>query len=639
MHQSGCGDEQLRGEVSDRLGEDCPGWSLRDDGPNDGTWCIDLEDRRRLWLAPGSLALLGWDGTEVTDPAAWWQERILPEDARLAEELLARHCEDPASTYDHVARYRHRRGHLVWIRTRGAAIRDARGKALLAYGTHNEMMSRRSDEANLERIFQGLPANVLACDRASRIGLVSDAWLDLMGYGRDEVMGRALTDFIDASCRGKPELVMGLRRGETIQSLACEFVTADGECREHLVSAESPGDARGLMGNSLLLTVDVTDQRNAEALAARERRIRMRVLECAPDAIFVANASRAVVDANPAAARLFGYPLSELKGESVARYYARHEDFVEAGRDRPLRRGELGGESDRRNMLFRRKDGSTFVGETVRAVIWDDDGTDLGKIGIVRDVTQRERYRRQLEESNHKLSLSLEVLDQFAYVASHDLRTPLRGIRHIANFLEEDCSPEVLDALGPRLGQLRERVEHMDHMLVSLLEYARRGHDQTERKSIDLGALLDRVESTLRMGESERKFTIERELDCSSLEAQATVVDHILSNLLSNAVMHHDGAHARITVCASTVRGTLRLTVEDDGPGIPERHHERVFEIFRTLGTDRSDPQRGGLAGMGLALVRRLAIRAGGTVEVTSPIHDERGCRFEVSLPIAKATE
>lgn len=493
---------------------------------------------------------------------------------------------------------------------------------------------RERSEVDLTAILQGVPAHLLATDREGRIEVVSDVWLRHMGYRRDDVVGRRVTDLIEAPDLALADFLSALRQGRALIDAPHDFVNAEGRRCAFLVSAQVP---RGAPQRCLLVLVDVSSQREAEAMASRERRIRMRVLESAPDAIFIANPSRTITDANPAAVRLFGYGIDDIKGSSTGRFYAREEDFETAGLSRPNHRDEE--DDDRARWLYRRKDGSTFVGETVKAMIWDDDGTDLGKIGIVRDVTEQERRQHELEETNRQLTLSLEVLDQFAYVASHDLRTPLRGILHIANFLEEDSNPEVLAAIGPRLGQLRERVDHMDHMLTSLLDYARLGHDRTDHEPVDLGLLLDRIETTLRMGGPSPDFTLERDLAPATFLASETAVEHILSNLVANAVTHHDGEHAHIVVRTTQAGTKLRLSVQDDGPGIPARHHERIFEIFRTLTSGPTRTKRQGLAGMGLALVRRLAIRAGGRVEVISPVTEGRGCRFDVLLPLEENTK
>lgn len=488
---------------------------------------------------------------------------------------------------------------------------------------------REPEKLDLGAVLEGVPAHLLATDREGRVEFVSEVWLRHMTHRRDDIVGRLVTELIEAPGPEADALLDALRRGETLTDAPYDFVAADGSSRAFLVSAQAP---RGARQRCLLVLADVSRQREAEAMATRERRIRMRVLESAPDAIFIATASRMITDANPAASRLFGYDIDDIKGSLTSRFYAHREDFARAGLARPTHRDEE--KDDRARWLYRRRDGSTFIGETVKAMIWDDDGTDLGKIGIVRDVTEQERRSQQLEQANRQLTLSLEVLDQFAYVASHDLRTPLRGIQHIANFLEEDCTPEVLESIGPRLRQLRDRVDHMDHMLASLLDYARLGHDHSGHATVDLTALLDRIETTLRMGGPGPEFTLERDLVRPSFVGSETAVEHILSNLIANAITHHDGEHAHVVVRCTEVGTKLHLAVEDDGPGIPHRHHQRIFEIFRTLGPTPARSDRRGLAGMGLALVRRLAIRAGGQVELTSPIAAGRGCRFEVVLPL-----
>jgi signal transduction histidine kinase len=226
-------------------------------------------------------------------------------------------------------------------------------------------------------------------------------------------------------------------------------------------------------------------------------------------------------------------------------------------------------------MEYRRRDGTTFVGDTVGDAIYNEAGQIISLLGVIRDVTTEAQHQADLESSNRQLEISPETLDHFAYIASHDLRTPLRGIMHVVFFLEADTPPELLPAIQPRLTQLRERTLWMDQMLEGLLQFARKGHLSIDREDTDLSTVLDSIETTIRMGEtSKSSLVLERDfsqLPGTSVRTNPVALHHILSNLISNALTHHDGDTAKVVVdCDVSPEGT-RIRVTDDGPGIAPR--------------------------------------------------------------------
>lgn len=262
---------------------------------------------------------------------------------------------------------------------------------------------------------------------------------------------------------------------------------------------------------------------------------------------------------------------------------------------------------------------------------FDEKGTAKRSLAVLRDVTEENRVRRALEASTDQLRVSLEAMEEYAYITSHDLRTPLRGISALLEFMHEDVSPELIAEIRPWMEQLRERVGRMDEMLAGLLRYARAGADEPGLVP-DIAEYAELVSTEAAEGLADPS---EHELSISA--PAETITDiclakltfrHVLSNLITNAFVHHDRPRQRVDVTLKIEADRLVLSVEDDGPGIEPRQHERAFQIFRTAGVGKK-----GSSGMGLALVRRMMNRAGGRVTLESPLRDGRGCRFNAFFP------
>jgi signal transduction histidine kinase len=242
---------------------------------------------------------------------------------------------------------------------------------------------------------------------------------------------------------------------------------------------------------------------------------------------------------------------------------------------------------------------------------------------VIRDVTDRvdaivaETARREQVARG-------DALEEFAYVASHDLRAPLRAIGHLAEWIEEDFSELASADAQKRVGLLRRRVKRMDDLLVALLDYARVGRSDVVVEEVEVGALVLGVVDML--GNDLFTFDI---VDLPTIHSARGPLERVFLNLITNAVKHHDRRDGLIRVgCTHGPRdGFVGFYVEDDGPGIPQKARERVFKMFQKLAS--RDEVEG--SGMGLALIRRIVNEAGGEIELTDA--PDGGARFTFTWP------
>lgn len=252
---------------------------------------------------------------------------------------------------------------------------------------------------------------------------------------------------------------------------------------------------------------------------------------------------------------------------------------------------------------------------------FDDDGEPLRFAGTHVDITETQRLIEELRQSN-------EALDSFAYVASHDLKAPLRAIDHLSDWLVEDLERELPEKSACHLAQLKQRVRRMESLLDDLLQYARAGRKRGEPRRIEPSRLLESVLGLLHVPPG---FTVEADLDIGPFDGHATPLETVLRNVIGNALKHHDRESGRIVVSGARTETGLAFEVADDGPGVPEAYRERVFEIFRTL--KPRDEVEG--SGMGLALVRKLVGAEGGSVSIHA--NTPRGAIVRWDWPLAPA--
>lgn len=230
-----------------------------------------------------------------------------------------------------------------------------------------------------------------------------------------------------------------------------------------------------------------------------------------------------------------------------------------------------------------------------------------GKFSMLfRDVTSRVRAEAELKRTLAELKRSNRDLEQFAFAASHDLKSPLRAIESLAQWIEEDLQEQLHEKPCEHLRLLRQRTHRMGRLLDDLLSYARAG-TPGRAETVDVAHLLAQLRDFLMPPAG---MTLLFEAPLPVLTTPLAPLRQVFTNLIGNAIKHHDQPTGLIRVSAAERDGFIEFSVEDNGPGIPHEFRKRVFEMFQTLRP--RDEVEG--SGMGLAIVRRIVESVGGSV-------------------------
>jgi signal transduction histidine kinase len=237
---------------------------------------------------------------------------------------------------------------------------------------------------------------------------------------------------------------------------------------------------------------------------------------------------------------------------------------------------------------------------------------------IARDA---EAAKKQAESLASELKHSNQELEQFAYVASHDLKAPLRGINNLAKWLEEDLQGVMEGETKENMDLLRRRVTRLESLLDDLLAYSRAGQKKDDAEIVNCNQIVKDIICLFDDLHLDLKVKIKGDLPIFS--TQKSALELVLRNLINNAVKHHDRTEINIDVSAKQNGKFYRFSVNDDGPGIATEYHERIFEMFKTL--KPRDEIEG--SGMGLAIIKKLIDRQGGKIWVDSQA-DKRGANF-----------
>lgn len=222
-----------------------------------------------------------------------------------------------------------------------------------------------------------------------------------------------------------------------------------------------------------------------------------------------------------------------------------------------------------------------------------------------------------LESRNRELS-------QFAYIVSHDLKAPLRGISHLSQWIEEDLEDKLDADSRKNMSLLRNRVGRMNNFIDGLLEYARAGEER-EKTEVDVRQLLYEIIDAIA---PPPQFNIEIETQMPILYTEVLPLQQVFSNLISNGIKHHPREDGRIAISATQEENQYLFSIKDDGAGIPVEHQAKIFAIFQTL----SSKDRQENTGIGLSIVKKIVENRGDKIWLES--EPDRGTTFHFTWTV-----
>jgi PAS domain S-box-containing protein len=235
-----------------------------------------------------------------------------------------------------------------------------------------------------------------------------------------------------------------------------------------------------------------------------------------------------------------------------------------------------------------------------------------------------EKLNKDLESTVRELTRTNKELQEFAYIAAHDLKTPLRGIATLAEWLSTDYTDKFDEQGQKHVKLLVERAKRADKLVDSILQYSSAGHAREEQKQIDLNTMLSEIICEINSPEN-IEITVENNLPV--LMCKKTHISQVFKNLLSNAIKHMDKEKGRIKVGCIEEEGFWKFNVTDNGPGIDKKYFKKIFKIFQTL----SPPDKTESTGIGLSVAKKIVKLNGGKIWVES--NPGEGSTFFFTLP------
>lgn len=594
----------------------------------------DAQEKLQLAVTAGNIGLWDWyiAGQEAYFSPEWHRqlgeepetlheysdlvERIHPSDLARVETSMQDYLGGASASYRESYRVRHRDNSWRWMLSLGRTVEsDSDGNPTRFSGCHVDITNEKLSEQEQERFFSIAVDLFAILDlETGKLIKTSPNWTELTGDSQDNVLLSSWESLYHQEDQKVIERALGeLKQGQPVRDLVVRIKCEEGQYRilEQNITAPQEGESI-----AFLTARDVTEN---------ETQLFRSMAQVVPQTLYIYDLQR----------REFVF-----QSRDIAAFMGSGNQVPSGTDGSPIERLAREGDRDRIRSHYRQleqaEDDRTFEidfrvqspqGKPLHFVSRDSvfrrlaDGTVQQIVGSINNVDEFEilkRYASDLEQANSELA-------RFAYVASHDLRQPLRSIDNLAKWIQEDADSVLPEESKEHLQLILERIQRMDHLVNDLLTYSRAGRKRSKTQEVNLKELVGKIIQ-------DHQLTSDVELTYSGealvLQTVLIELEMVLRNLIGNAVKHTADHSPRLEFAAKVINDRVSITLKDNGPGIAPEHQEQIFEMFQTL---RSRDEVEG-SGMGLAIVRKLVNVNDGEIAVTSDVGE--GATFQFTWPL-----
>ena len=538
-------------------------------------------------------------------------------------------------------RYLRKDGSIVWVSFTMVVERDAAGKPQYEIAFYDDITARKHAEAALRESEERFRSVV---DSANEGILVYDKQLNVVAgnLAAERILGLPLANIIGAAgftsllpcvhADGSPVLPderptrLTVKSGKPLTGEIVGIYRADGSMNWVSVNTgflRRPGDTDWY---GVVSTIgDITKQRHAELALSASEALYRQTFELATAGIAHVDLSGRFMKVNRRLCEILGYGEQELIGRPVKEIsHPEDRNLTDSQRMR-VRSGEK--QSVRFEKRYLRKSGAIVWVDLSVALACDASGVPQYEIALFDDITERKKAEAALREAHEELKRSNAELEQFAYVASHDLQEPLRMVSSYTQLLMRRYGDKLDGDAREFTAFIVDGATRMKQLIEDLLAYSRVGTRDKNFKPVDAGSSLGRALTNLRAAIQDSGATVTHD-PLPTIPCDEVQVAQLFQNLIGNALKFRkpDAAPA-VHVGAADQGAEWEFMVRDNGIGIEPQYFERIFMVFQRLHDKGEYPG----TGIGLAIVKKVVERHGGRIWVQS--QPGAGTTFHFTMP------
>jgi PAS domain S-box-containing protein len=531
----------------------------------------------------------------------------------------------------------HRDGHEFPVEFTISAVKVGGTYAFNAF--LHDITERKQAEETMRRLAEVVQSShdaIVATGAGGEVTAWNAGASELYGYGPDEMMGRTLELLMpDERAPEDKRLLSQALAGRRLEDHETEHRRKDGSLVPVSLTVSPMRDARRAIVGASVIVRDRTERKRAEEAMREVQEAFRRAFEDAPIgmALFGVNAAERgrLLQVNHSLCEITGYAGRELEAVTVEQITHPYD----LDEEQPLLERLLSGEIPNYQLekRFLRGDGSTVWVMYNASTVHDSAGRLLYGIAQVQDITRRKQSEdrlasvaAELERRATELERSNSDLQEFAYVASHDLSEPLRMVSSYVQLLARRYGGQLDSDADEFIAFAVDGVNRMQRLIDDLLAYSRAGTQEYRITAVDCEELVRDTLAGMQTTVAESGATIDVS-DLPTVRGDAGQLRQLFQNLIGNGIKFRADDPPRVEVSAEREDGAWRFAVEDNGIGIDPRHAERIFTVFKRLHTRDKYPG----SGVGLSICKRLVERHGGRIWVEPG--ELGGSRFCFTIP------
>lgn len=459
----------------------------------------------------------------------------------------------------------------------------------------------------LQALLDNLSDGIVACDREGILTLFNRATQELHGIPQAAIPASEWVSYYDLYLAdGKTPMKMAeiplLRAlsGESVKNVEMQIVPKQREAKILLANGDPIIAPDGEKLGAVVAMRDISELKKIEqALRESETRF-LETFNCAAVGIATVAINGSWLEVNPTLCQMLGYSKTELQATNFQAITYAEDLEDDLAKVEQLLSGEIRAYQMEKRYIHK-QNYLLWVNLSV-SLVKNQDDLPLYFVVLVENIDRRKQAEQALASLNRRLedkvaertqqleqvntlllstNLQLEKrnqeLDRFAYVASHDLKAPLRAIANLSTWIEEDLEEKLDDETRYNMNLLRGRVQRLENLIDGLLAYSRVGRIAAKLEKVEVDRLLLEIINSLAVPP---EFTIEIVGEMPILFTERMPLDRVFSNLIHNAIEHHPHDRGKVKISAFELEEWYQFTVSDDGLGIDSKYHQKIFTML-----------------------------------------------------------
>ncbi|MDE0863631.1 MAG: PAS domain S-box protein [Rubripirellula sp.] len=526
-------------------------------------------------------------------------------------------------------RYVNKYGDYFWVDTSIFPITHEGDRIVEFLSISTDKTERIKAEAESESVAKELRqfietanAPIFGIDSNGLVNEWNQTSEEITGFKKEDVLGKDLVEtYITGDYQEAVKNVLdNALNGQETSNYELPLFTKDGRRVIVLLNASTRRNPAGEITGVLGVGQDISEMhalRTESESVAKELR---QFIETANAPIFGIDSNGLVNEWNQTSEEITGFKKEDVLGKDLVETYITG-DYQEAVKN-VLDNALNGQETSNYELPLFTKDGRRVIVLLNASTRRNPAGEITGVLGVGQDITTLNQYKENLENTLLSLEDKNVELERFAFVAAHDLKSPLIGIGGLSQVLSETYSSQ-LDTEGREMLRLLSRTsDTLRNLIDGLLEYSRCESVLKENKSqVKFNGLIDELSGLFSY---EPKLTLQLKTSLTEMRINKAVLMQVLINLVTNAIKYNDKENVEIEIGVSASTTHYEFYVQDNGSGISPKYHETIFDLFETIVSKDRYGMKGN--GIGLAAIKKLVEKSGGSIKVESAL--TKGAKF-----------